>query len=180
VPVRVSGAPRAATSGRLAALVAGLDAARLATRPAPDRWSMKEVLAHLAAVERDLFVPRLRRMLAEDWPQFESFDPDAWARERDRRLGDARQDLAAFQAARAELGALLRGLGPGDLERVAGSRAFGMVTVHEYLTHVAEHDTEHLEELERLRASERRLRRRTDGGESGGPSEPPPKARRRR
>ena len=112
---------------------------------------MKEVLAHLAAVERRLFVPRVRRMVSEDWPRFESFDPDAWARERDWRLGDARRDIDEFREARRELGALLRGLGPAELERVGVSQAFGALTVHEHLTHVAEHDAEHLGELERLR-----------------------------
>jgi hypothetical protein len=139
------------TPGRLEALIAGLDAAVLVSRPEPEAWAMKEVLAHLAFVEQALFVPRVRRMLDEDWPRFERFDPDAWARERDHRLGDARRDIAAFAGARAELHALVQGLGPAALERVGVNQAFGAVTVQEYLTHIAEHDVEHLDELERLR-----------------------------
>ena len=112
---------------------------------------MKEVMAHLLEVERDLFLPRLRRMREEEWPRFERFDPDAWAAERDWRDGDLAAELDEFRRVRGETVALLSALGPGDLERVGLSGAFGAVTLHEYATHVAEHDAEHLAQLESLR-----------------------------
>jgi len=80
-----------------------------------------------------------------------SSDPDAWATERDWREGDVGAELDEFRRVRGETVALLSALGPGDLERVGLSGAFGAVTLHEYATRVAEHDAEHLAQLESLR-----------------------------
>lgn len=136
----------AATSDGIARVVAGLTTEGLRQRPRPAEWSMKEVMAHLLKVERDLFLPRLRRMRDEEWPRFERFDADGWAAERD--FGS---DLAEFRAVREETRRLLAALRPGDLDRMGVSAAFGAVTLHEYATHVAEHDGEHLAQLESLR-----------------------------
>lgn len=141
----------AATPGRIEAAVAGLDAETLRTRPTPGEWSMKEVMAHLLAVEQRLFLPRLRRMQTEDWPRFEPFDPDAWAVERDWRAGDLMAELAEFREARQGTLGFLRALTPDDLARVGVSAGFGAVSIHEYATHVAEHDAEHLAQLEAAR-----------------------------
>ncbi len=137
-----------ATPGRVAAVAAGLDAAALRQRPSPEEWSMKEVVAHLLELERDLFLPRLRRMRAEEWPRFARFDTDAGAARCDRREGDFAAELAEFGRRRAETVAFLSALEPSDLDRVGASSGFGAVTLHEYATHVAEHDDEHLAQLD--------------------------------
>ena len=141
----------AATPDDIARVVAGLPSEAVRWRPRPGEWSMKEVTAHLLKVERDLFLLRLRRMRDEEWPSFEPFDPEAWAAERDWRQGDVGSDLAEFRAVRDETRRLLAALRPGDLDRMGVSAAFGAVTLHEYATHVAEHDGEHLAQLESLR-----------------------------
>jgi uncharacterized damage-inducible protein DinB len=159
-----------ATADRLVRAVGGLGAATLRRRPAEQEWSVMEVVAHLASVEARLFLPRLVRMRDEDWPRFAAFDPDAWAAERDWREADLTGELERFGRARAEALALLQGLDPGQLDRVGYTPAFGLVTIHEYATHMAEHDTEHLEQLEAAR----------DGhgppppGAPLGPTSPPP------
>jgi len=89
-------------------------------------------------------------MRSEDWPRFEPFDPEGWAAERDWRAGDFGAELAEFRQAREATLAFLRDLAPSDLERVGVSSGFGAVTLHEYATHVAEHDAEHLGQLEAL------------------------------
>src|ERR1044071_8389479 len=42
---------QAAAPDKLAALIEGLSAAELARRPAPEKWSIQEIVAHLAADE---------------------------------------------------------------------------------------------------------------------------------
>jgi uncharacterized damage-inducible protein DinB len=140
-----------AASGRILRVIETLDAETLRRRPAPAEWSMKEVMAHLLAVERDLFLPRLRRMRDEDGASFPPFDPEAWAAERDWRRGELSADLAAFRVARADTVALLESLGPDQLARTGVTPALGVVTLHEYATHVVEHDAEHLAQLESIR-----------------------------
>jgi uncharacterized damage-inducible protein DinB len=134
-------------------LAEGLTAEQLRHQPRPGEWSMKEVMAHLLKVERDVFLPRLKRLASENRPVFESFDPDAWARERDHREGDFMDEWRGFAAARSETIALLRSAPPGAAERVGISGFFGPVSLGQYATHVVDHDLEHLAQLAACRAA---------------------------
>lgn len=129
----------------------GLTAAKMRQRPRDVDWSIKEVMAHLLKVERDLFLPRLTQLASVDRPSFPSFDADAWARECDHREGDFENDWRLFSAARAETVALLRSL-PAEAEgRVGFSGFFGPITLGEYATHVVDHDIEHLGQIAETR-----------------------------
>jgi uncharacterized damage-inducible protein DinB len=141
----------ATTPDRVADLAAGLDAGTLRARPAPDDWSMKEVLAHLMELDSRLFLPRFRLMATQDHSRFEAFDPVAWARERDRRDGRFEDDLAAFRRARAEVLAYLVTLPPSAGDRPGLSGHFGPVTLAQYATHTADHDLEHLAQMRACR-----------------------------
>jgi hypothetical protein len=110
-------------------------------------------MAHLLHVETEVFQPRLRALLAEEHPVFPPFDPDAWARERDRSLEPFEESLQAFEWARAHTLDVLRGLPDAARERVAVSRVFGPVTLAQYATHIADHDVEHLAQMARARAA---------------------------
>ncbi|HET7876204.1 MAG TPA: DinB family protein [Methylomirabilota bacterium] len=141
------------TPSRVLELVRGLTVAHLRHRPREGEWSMKEVMAHLLKVERDLFLPRLKRIALEDRPMFEPFDPDAWARERDHREGDFEADWQGFVEARAQTVALLSALPSEAAERIGLSGFFGPITLGQYATHVVDHDIEHLEQLAQCRAA---------------------------
>jgi hypothetical protein len=110
-------------------------------------------MAHLRDLEGGLFLPRLRRMAAEDRPTFEAFDPDAWARERDHRARDFATDLEAFTRARAETIVFLQRLPRGGAERPGLSGHFGPLTLGQYATHMADHDLEHLGQMRGCRAA---------------------------
>jgi uncharacterized damage-inducible protein DinB len=153
VPLGDLVAPLAATPDLVAALAAGLDADTLGRRPAPEEWSMKEVLAHLMELDSRLFLPRFRLMGTEDAPRFQAFDPVAWAAERDRREGRFEDDLATFRRARAETLAYLATLPPGAAERPGLSGFFGPLTLAQYVTHMADHDLEHLAQMRACRAA---------------------------
>jgi uncharacterized damage-inducible protein DinB len=140
------------TPERIRAVTGGLSPDRLRQRPAPAEWSMKEVMAHLLKVERDVFLPRLRRTATEERPAFERFDPDAWAAERDHREGSFDEDWQGFVAARRETVALLQALPPGAEQRIGLSAFFGPVSLAAYATHVVDHDLEHLAQLAAGRA----------------------------
>lgn len=118
-----------------------------ATPPKPGEWSIVEVVRHLVEGDRDTFLPRLRRMLAESGPVFES---------RRRQDGD-RADLAtlldAFADARSQAVALLRGLQDPGWRREGISPSRGALTVETYAHTMAEHDTEHLRQIQDVRAT---------------------------
>jgi len=142
----------AATPRAIAAVVSGLGPDALRWRPRAGEWSLTEVMAHLADLERTVFLPRLERMAAEDIPEFETFDPDAWGRERDHRARDFAADLAAFRQARDTTLAFLRGLPADAAARRGLSAHFGPLTLGQYATHAVDHDLEHLGQMRDLRA----------------------------
>lgn len=135
-----------ATPGLLRAMAADAGA-RAWTPPAPGEWSIAEVVRHLVHGDRDTFLPRLRRMLAEDRPVFDTRGP------RDDDPRDLALLLDRFAAARADVLALLAGLdGPGwRREGVSPSR--GPVTVEAYARTMAEHDREHLRQIQDVRGA---------------------------
>lgn len=137
---------------KIEALSRGLSAEQLRQRPREGEWSMKEVMAHFLKVERDVFLLRLQRIVNEDRPRFESFDPEVWAAERDHRQGDFVDDWRRFAEARRETVALLTSQPPAAADRIGLSGFFGPVTLAQYATHIVDHDLEHLAQLQACRA----------------------------
>ncbi|MEX2147025.1 MAG: DinB family protein [Candidatus Rokuibacteriota bacterium] len=137
----------AATRPRLEQLADGVGIEPLRRRPKEGEWCMKEVMAHLAHIESDVFLPRLRRMVAEERPAFEPFSAEAWAQARDHREGRFTDDLGAFASARRQTIALLNGLPAAAATRIGLSGFFGPVTLAQYATHIVDHDLEHLAQM---------------------------------
>ncbi|HET9653085.1 MAG TPA: DinB family protein [Usitatibacter sp.] len=118
-------------------------------RPAPDRFSLVEHACHLRDLEREGYLVRVRRMIAEKAPALEGFDGQAVARERGYLSQDARIAAQEFAAARREVTSLLAPLTSADLAREAtfdGRR----ITFGELVAMMVEHDREHREEIEEL------------------------------
>ena len=82
-----------------------------------------------------------------------SFDPEAWAAERDHRQGDFMDDWRRFTEARAETVAFLKSLPSAAAERIGLSGFFGPITLAQYATHIVDHDIEHLSQLQAGRAA---------------------------
>ena len=91
---------------RLLRLCVDLPPEDAAQQPGKGEWSVVQVIGHLVEGDRDTFLPRLRRMLTEDRPVFES-------RERTRAgESDLEALLGAFESARREAIGILRELDP--------------------------------------------------------------------
>ena len=132
---------------RLEQVAEGLGIEHLRRRPKEGEWCIKEVMAHLVDTETAVFLPRLRRMVAEDRPTFHPFSAEAWAQSADHREGRFADDLAAFASARRQTIAFLQGLPPAAATRVGLSAYFGPVTVAQFATHIVDHDLEHLAQM---------------------------------
>ncbi len=133
-------------------LVAAIEAApsnALAARPGPDEFSLVEHACHLRDLEREGYVVRVRRVLAEERPALEPFDGARVAAARDYLREDARAAAREFAAARVELAGLLAPLGDDDLRREArfGDRP---VCLADLVAMMVEHDRGHRDEIERL------------------------------
>lgn len=135
----------------IAAAVASIGDATLRRKPAPDKWSILEILGHLADIEV-VYGYRLRQMLADREPAIAPIEQDDWARNLGYLEASPAELLTAYQAARAANLRLLRRLTPADLEKGAFHPERGRkVTVGELIGMMAGHDPNHLGEIERLK-----------------------------
>jgi hypothetical protein len=139
----------AATSSRLESLVRTTPPERWRRRPAPERWSAGEVLAHLADAEI-VTGWRIRSILASDGVPLQPFDQDAWAEAFKYGEVDRAESLATFSAARASLLSLLRRVDPIRRQHHGLHAERGKEPIEHLIRLYAGHDLNHLEQIEAL------------------------------
>ena len=136
---------------RFKRLVKGLSEKQLARRPGPDKWSIKEVLAHLADGEFVLGA-RIRCVAAMDRPTIVGYDENAFVR--NLAVDKAKTDhfLAAFAAARALNVELLERLPKESFARVGVHTERGEESLTTMVIMYAGHDRIHEAQIERIKA----------------------------
>ena len=128
-----------------ASVLGALSAEQAAHRYAPDKWSVKEIVGHLADAER-IFSYRLLRFARNDGTPLPGFDEDPYveAGEFDRRtLPDLLAELASVRDATLRL---LRGL-PADASARRGVASSGTLSVRALAYVIAGHELHHREVL---------------------------------
>jgi uncharacterized damage-inducible protein DinB len=137
------------TAGRLRQLVSSASADRWARRPAPDRWSAGEILAHLADAEI-VAGWRVRLILGDDGVPVQPFDQDVWADAFKYAQVDLAESLTTFTALRTSLLSLLKRVDPARLEHHGMHAERGKETIAHLMRLYAGHDLNHLAQIERL------------------------------
>ncbi len=148
----------AATSRALEEIVGGSSDETLRRPEAEGKWSMLEVLGHLADGEL-VWAYRMRVVLAERDPVLNGFDQDRWAQRLRYREGHADEYLRRFRFQRERNLALLESLDADELARSGRHDERGRESLTEMLRLYAGHDLIHLAQLERIR------RRHADGSD---------------
>ncbi len=135
----------------IAAAVSGLSLAALHYKPAPEKWSILEILGHLADIEI-VYAYRLRQMLADQNPIIAPMDQNAWARNLGYMDMAAPELVAVYGLNRHHNLRLLRRLKPADLEKSAFHPERKQdVTVARLVEMMAGHGVDHLAQIERLK-----------------------------
>lgn len=117
-------------------------------KPAPDRFSIAEVLAHLSHSEGHCYRARVDRFLAEELPEFE---PDDAQMHLDLyKNADPEEDFGHFEDQRKSNIELLRGLAAETGSRKAMHRAAGEITLSQMLHEWALHDLGHIRQVAEL------------------------------
>lgn len=122
----------------------------LDARPAPTKWSSREIVHHLADSEMVAAV-RVRRLLAEDHPQIDAYDQDDYA----RRLHYERSyetSLDLFKATRASTSDLLGQLKESDWLREGTHNELGRYGMDTWLRLYAVHAHKHAQQIRAARA----------------------------
>lgn len=128
-----------------------LDDESLQRPEAPGKWSVIQVIQHLA--DSDLvFGYRLRMMLTEDSPPLQGYDQDVWARTlhyEDVPRGVALDQLRALRAANLHV---LGQVSPPQLERVGLHSERGAESAGFLLRLMGGHDLVHRRQIDRILA----------------------------
>jgi len=135
----------------IAAAVSGLSPEVLRYKPAPDKWSILEILGHLADIEI-VYAYRLRQMLADEKPVIAPMDQDAWAKHLGYIEMAAPELVALYGLNRHHTLRLLRRLKAADLEKSAFHPEHQTnVTVARLVEMMSGHGANHLGQIERLK-----------------------------
>jgi hypothetical protein len=138
----------------VAEALVGADDRELDARPAPGKWSAREIVHHLADSEMTSAI-RLRLLLVEERPAIKGYDQEEFA----RRLPYDRphqSSLEAFRYARETTAEILDRLAPRDWTRQGTHSESGPYSVETWLTIYAAHAHKHAEQIRRARASARK------------------------
>jgi hypothetical protein len=144
----------AATPARIASLTRGLTGPQLSARPAPGKWSIREIVGHLADTEM-VMACRARWIAFEARPTLVPFDQEKWAAGRGREAEPLAESLERLRVLRRSQLRLFRRATARDLRRSGNHPERGVVTLREQLETLAGHDLNHLAQIARLAARSR-------------------------
>ena len=133
----------------LAELIRGVPQAKLTRSPAPGKWSVVEILAHLAEDELTSSW-RYRQMLENDGVALAGFDQDLWAKLGNYSAWSGEEALGMFRLLREANLRMLRTLSPEQWDRCGVHAERGKITVRDLARHMAGHDRNHLDQVRRI------------------------------
>ncbi|MGC2108806.1 MAG: DinB family protein [Candidatus Korobacteraceae bacterium] len=138
---------QAATPRKLERLIKGVSVSKLRKRPAPDKWSVVEILAHLADTEI-VGGFRIRMILGAPGTLIEGFNQDAWATSGHYDKRDPRKSVEQFQVFREANLALLKSIMPEQWKHHGVHFERGEETVEHIVRMFAGHDLNHIRQIE--------------------------------
>ena len=133
-------------------LLQGLDDKEADLRPDPERFSIREAVAHLADWD-EIFLTRLQRTHDEDEPFLPDIDEGQVALDHDYARSDWREQLQVLAERRARLCAFAHGLAPQEWQRVAVHERARRMTMEGLTTLIVLHDAYHVRQVAEWRRS---------------------------
>lgn len=115
----------------------------LSMRPKPDEWSAIECLQHVVDVERTSFPVRIKALLKQE--PFAAFNPE----DQPPKPSSTTALADEFQGLRQETLKLFDQITEADLDNQSLHAEYGMVTMRQFVNHMAGHDLNHLVQAER-------------------------------
>lgn len=123
---------------------------QLRWKPSMDRWSISEVLAHLADAETAGFRERIQTMVEQKSPTLQAYDQNAAYAAGKYSGGKPLDHLKSFCHERDRSLSFLRYLPDGALARSGNHSAIGPITVAQLMHEWAFHDLGHIRQIAEL------------------------------
>ncbi len=138
-----------ATGKKIERLIRRLTPRQMRKRPAPGKWSIAEILAHLADTEL-VGGYRIRMILNSSGTPIQAFDQNVWARNANYARQDPRKSLRTFHTLREHNLGLLKSLPRKKWSRYGIHAERGKETLERVAQMFAGHDINHLQQIERI------------------------------
>lgn len=150
------------TAAKLRKAMQGLTPKQLKWRPAPAKWSIAEIVAHLADTEI-VAGWRMRSVIGENGITIQPFDQDAWASAFTYQNRDAKRSLELFRVLRENNLAMLKEISRETWDNYGMHLERGKESIAHLARMFAGHDTNHVLQIERiakeLKGAKRKKRR---------------------
>ena len=137
------------TAARLKKSIQGLTPKQLKWRAEPAKWSIAEIVAHLADAEI-VASWRMRSVIGENGITIQPFDQDSWASVFEYRGRDARRSLEVFRTLRENNLAMLKEIPRETWDNYGMHLERGKETIAHLTRMFAGHDTNHVLQVERI------------------------------
>lgn len=137
------------TARKLASLLRGKTKKQLTRRPAPGKWSIGEIIAHLADAEIAISW-RLRQILSSNGVSLQAYDQDAWANAFDYARRDPKQSLERYRVLRDANLALLKTIPKPLWDNYGMHQERGKESIVHMVRLTAGHDVNHLRQVENI------------------------------
>ena len=141
-----------AAPARLRAACAGLTREELTARPGPGKWSILEVVVHIADSDA-ISIDRMKRILTEDNPPLLYADETAYNDRLHPHEQDLEDALTLFDVGRRQFARVLRLLPDEAFRRKGTHNRKGEVTLGAMVAGYVEHVEEHLKFVRGKRAN---------------------------
>jgi uncharacterized damage-inducible protein DinB len=138
------------TPSALPRAIEGLSPGQLREAEGRGKWSIGQVVHHLADSEV-VWAWRMRLILAQDRPPLTGYDQDLWAERLHYDQGDPDDALDVFAVLRHANLRLVERASPADLRRVGVHAERGDESLEHLVRLYAGHDLLHLRQIERVR-----------------------------
>lgn len=146
----------------IAVAITGAAGPELDFKPAPDKWSVRQIVAHLADTEAVTTV-RLRQVIAEDNPTLIPWNQNAWAENTDYGKRKPSQTLETMRQLRADNYQLLKDLPLETYARTGNHLERGTITLLDLLRIFAQHSEKHAAQIRDVRAQYKASRQKAAG-----------------
>ena len=138
-----------ATAEVVALLLEGVPDERLKGRPEPQKWSVVEIIAHLA--EDELVTSwRYRQMLEAPGCALAGFDQNLWEQLGNYGTWSVNEALEMFRLLRQANLRMLGNLSAEQWQAFGVHAERGRITVQDLAAHMAGHDLNHVEQIRRI------------------------------
>ncbi len=136
---------------KLRVAIRGLTQSEMLLKPGPGKWSVQELVIHLADGDA-IAIDRMKRVITEDNPTLLRADEQAYVDRLHCDAQDLQDAVTLFELNRRQFARVLRELDDSEFERVGTHNGeLGRITLAGLVENYSKHLDHHLQRLEQIR-----------------------------